>query len=128
VELTAIYRLHSMEIDAAELPDYLPLLLEFLSLLPLKAASSLLSEAVHVVAALQERLTERASGYALVMDAIAALAAKPAERMAVEEVLAALNPAEDSLDALDRQWEEEAVRFAAADGPDRANLVPGCGS
>ena len=63
VQLGEIYRLHGVEIDAHELPDYLPLFLEFLSMLPLKAAASLLSEGVHVVAALQERLAERGSPY-----------------------------------------------------------------
>jgi len=128
VQLGEIYRLHGVEIDAHELPDYLPLFLEFLSLLPLKAASSLLSEAVHVVAALQERLASRASPYAAVMAAIVALAAKPAERAAIEEVLAMLKPEADSLEALDRQWAEEAVRFTAAGAPDQAAAAPGCGS
>lgn len=127
VELAAVYRLHGLAIDAAELPDYLPLFLEFLSLLPARAARSLLSEAVHVVAALRERLTERGSPYAAVMGAVEALAAKPAERLAVDEVMAMLKPEEDSLAALDRQWEEEAVRFAGAEGPDRASLAAGCG-
>ncbi|HWE75660.1 MAG TPA: nitrate reductase molybdenum cofactor assembly chaperone [Stellaceae bacterium] len=127
VELTAVYRLHGIEIGAAELPDYLPLFLEFLSLLPLKAASSLLSDAVHVIAALRARLEERDSPYAAIMGAVEALAAKPAERLAVEEVLAMLKPEDDALEALDRQWEEEAVRFAVADGPDRASVAAGCG-
>ena len=127
VQLGEIYRLHGVEIDAHELPDYLPLFLEFLSLLPPKAAASLLSEAVHVVAALRERLAKRGSPYAAVMAAIVALAAKPAERTAIEEVLAALKPEADSPEALDRQWEEEAVRFTAAGGPDRAAIASGCG-
>jgi nitrate reductase molybdenum cofactor assembly chaperone NarJ/NarW len=127
VQLSEIYRLHGVEIDTHELPDYLPLFLEFLSLLPPKAASSLLSEAVHVVAALQDRLAKRGSPYAAVMAAIVALAAKPAERRAIEEVLAALKPEADSPEALDRQWEEEAVRFTAAGGPDQAAIASGCG-
>ncbi|HUH85116.1 MAG TPA: nitrate reductase molybdenum cofactor assembly chaperone [Stellaceae bacterium] len=117
VELAALYRLHGVEIGANELPDYLPLFLEFLSLLPLKAAVSLLAEAVHVVAALRLRLVERGSPYAAVMHAVETLAAKPPDRAAIDEVLAMLKPEGDSLAALDGQWEEEAVRFAAADAP-----------
>ncbi|HXQ42105.1 MAG TPA: nitrate reductase molybdenum cofactor assembly chaperone [Candidatus Udaeobacter sp.] len=127
VQLGEIYWLHGVEIDAHELPDYLPLFLEFLSLLPPKAAASLLSEAVHVVAALRERLAKRGSPYAAVMGAIVALAAKPAERTAIEEVLAALKPEADSPEALDRQWEEETVRFSTAGGPDQAAIASGCG-
>lgn len=126
VELGALYRLHGVEISAAELPDYLPLLLEFLSMLPTAAASSLLGEAVHVVAALREKLARRDSSYASVLAAIEALAAKPAERAAVEEVLAMLKPEADGLEALDRQWEEEAVRFTAAGGPGTAANAASC--
>jgi nitrate reductase delta subunit len=127
VRLGEVYRLHGLEIDAHELPDYLPLFLEFLSLLPRQAAASMLSEAVHVVAALRERLAMRASPYGTVMAALETLAARPAERTAVAEVLAVLKPEADGLEALDRQWEEEAVRFAGAGAPDEAAAATGCG-
>lgn len=126
VELGALYRLHGVEISAAELPDYLPLLLEFLSMLPIKAAASLLGEAVHVVAALREKLALRDSPYAAVLAAVETLSATPAERAAVEEVLAMLTLEADGLEALDRQWEEEAVRFTAAGGPDTAAHAASC--
>ena len=127
VQLAELYRLHGLAIGAAELPDYLPLFLEFLALLPLPAARSLLGEAVHVVTALRENLAGRASSYAAVMGAVENLAAKPAERARIEEVLAVLPPEGDSLEALDRQWEEEAVRFAAAEGPGSQPAGMGCG-
>ncbi|MGE0735894.1 MAG: nitrate reductase molybdenum cofactor assembly chaperone [Alphaproteobacteria bacterium] len=127
VKLGEIYRLHGVEIAAHELPDYLPLFLEFLSLLPHKAAASLLADAVHVVAGLRERLAARGSPYAAVMSAVEALAAKPAQRAAIDEILAMLKPEADSLEALDRQWEEEAVRFTAADDPNTAASAASCG-
>ena len=127
VQLAELYRLHGLAIGAAELPDYLPLFLEFLSLLPLPAARSLLGEAVHVVTALRENLAGRASSYAAVMGAVENLAAKPAERARIEVVLAVLPPEGDSLEALDRQWEEEAVRFAAAEAPGSQPGAMGCG-
>jgi len=127
VQLREVYRLHGVEIAASELPDYLPLFLEFLSLLPVKAARSLLADAAPIVAALREKLIQRGSPYAAVMAAVEALAAKPAERAAVEEILATLKPEDDALEALDRQWEEEAVRFTAAGGPDGAAVPSSCG-
>jgi nitrate reductase molybdenum cofactor assembly chaperone NarJ/NarW len=127
VQLAELYRLHGLEIEARELPDYLPLFLEFLSVMPAKAAASLLGEAVHVVEALQQRLAERGSAYAGVMAALASLAASPAKRGAIDEVLAALKPEADSAEALDRQWEEEAVRFTGAGAPDGASAPGGCG-
>jgi len=74
VDLGALYQRHGVEISASELPDYLPLILEFLSILPPREASSLLAEAVHVVAALREKLDQRKSPYAAVMQAVEALA------------------------------------------------------
>jgi len=120
VQLSQLYKLHGLEIAERELPDYLPLFLEFLSLLPERAARSLLGQCSHVVAALREKLGERRSGYAEVLAAIEALAAKPAERAAVDEVIAALRPEADDLGVLDRQWEEEAVRFTGGTSPDAA--------
>src|SRR6266536_1072873 len=114
VRLAALYRLHGLEIGSNELPDYLPLYLEFLSLLPEATARSLLADAVHVVAALAEKLEARNSPYAAVTRAVEALAARPAEAAAVDDVRGRLDPEADSLAVLDGQWEEEAVRFTAA--------------
>lgn len=127
VRLAQLYFRHGLDISARELPDYLPLFLEFLSLLPADAAAALLGEAVHVVAALRERLEQRESSYAAVLGAVEALAGRPAERGAVDAVLAALRPEADRPEALDRDWEEEAVRFAAAGGPANAAPAVSCG-
>jgi nitrate reductase molybdenum cofactor assembly chaperone NarJ/NarW len=125
VRLSELYRLHGLDIFARELPDYLPLFLEFLSVLPERAARSMLADAVHVVAALHGKLRARGSAYAAVMAAVEALAARrPAEHM-VAEAATALPAEADSLAALDRQWEDEAVRFTAAGAPEQ---TAACGS
>jgi len=120
VRLDQLYRLHGLEIAARELPDYLPLFLEFLSLLPERAARSMLADAVHVIAALAAKLHERGSAYAPVMAAVEALAAHPAAPHAVAEAVSALPAEADTLAALDRQWEDEAVRFTAGGAPETA--------
>lgn len=113
VRLATLYALHGLEVTARELPDYLPLYLEFLSQLPERAARSMLAEAAHVIAALATKLEARESLYATVLRAAEALAARPPRRDAVHEALTALDPAADDPDALDAEWEEEAVRFNA---------------
>lgn len=120
VRLAEMYRLHGLVIGAAELPDYLPLFLEFLSNVPDRAARSLLADAVHVVAALEAKLRDRNSPYAAVLAAVAALAARPAAEHLVNEALATLPEAADDFATLDRQWTDEAVRFAANDTPELA--------
>ena len=121
VRLATLYELHGLAIDAHELPDYLPLYLEFLSLLPERAARSLLAEAAHVIAALAEKLEARRSGYGVVMRAVLALAARAPDADAVADVRGQLAAEQDSLQVLDRQWEEEAVRFTAAGSPEACN-------
>jgi nitrate reductase delta subunit len=114
VRLATLYGLHGLEVAVNELPDFLPLYLEFLSVMPEAAARSMLAEAVHVVAALAEKLAGRGSSYAAVLRALEVLAAKPAQPAMVAEMAGRLDPDADDPAALDREWEEEAVRFAAA--------------
>lgn len=113
VRLATLYALHGLEVTARELPDYLPLYLEFLSQPPDRAARSMLAEAAHVIAALATKLEARHSRYAAVLRAVEALAAQAPRIEQVNEALTALDPAADSPAALDAAWEEEAVRFNA---------------
>ena len=73
VDLMALYDEHGLEISARELPDYLPLFLEFLSMRPFAEARELLSQPLDIIAALGERLRRRDSVYAGVFGALGAL-------------------------------------------------------
>lgn len=117
VDLLALYHEHGLDVAGGELPDFLPLFLEFLSLLPVADAQALLTEPAAILRALAERLERRDTGYAAVMQAVADLARAPATG-------ASAIPDEDpdDLAALDAAWEEAAVRF----GPGEAN--EGCGT
>lgn len=64
VDLLEQYRAHGVEPAETELPDYVPLFLEFLSLLEPTTAENLLGEAIHVLAAIGMRLQKRDSPYA----------------------------------------------------------------
>ncbi len=79
VNLLQEYESHGLRIGAAELPDYVPLFLEYLSLLPEDAARALLGEAVHVLAHIGEKLSTNASPYADVFAALQALSPVVAE-------------------------------------------------
>ena len=111
VDLKAMYENAGLVIDANELPDYVPLFLEFLSTRPLAEAGDLLGQTAHIFAALAERLGRRQSAYKAVFDTLVAIAAGAPRRETVEEILQA--PDSDPLDlvALDAAWEEEEVRF-----------------
>ena len=115
VSLLERYREAGLDISVNELPDYVPVFLEFLSLQTPDGARAMLAEPVHILAALGERLRKRGSGYAAIFEALVALAKAQPDG----EILAALrettleNP--HDLAALDRVWEETEVRFGPED-------------
>ncbi|MBS0643511.1 MAG: nitrate reductase molybdenum cofactor assembly chaperone [Proteobacteria bacterium] len=112
-DLVDLYAQHGLEMNQGELPDYLPLFLEFLSLLPDAEARELLAEPAGILRALADRLGTRDAGYAAVMQALADLAQAPA--IGVSDI-----PDDDPNDlaALDAAWEEAAVRFGPGEAMD----------
>jgi len=105
LDLAALYQAAGLEIEARELPDYLPMFLEFLATRPLDEARALVVDAGPVLSALETRLAGRNSPYAAVLAAVRSLAGAQRRTNAEE-------PAPpDDFAALDAAWEEEAVRF-----------------
>lgn len=111
VDLKAMYENAGLVIAASELPDFVPLFLEFLSTQPVAEARGLLGQTAHILAALAERLSRRQSSYKAIFDALVAIAAGTPRREIVEELLKAPDTDPMDLVALDAAWEEEEVRF-----------------
>jgi nitrate reductase delta subunit len=109
VDLRSRYEALGLEITANELPDYLPLFLEYLSCLPANRVLEELAQPGVILAALADRLTERDAGYAAPMRILADLAGAGGVELAITPV-----DDPDDLAALDAAWAEEQVRF---DGP-----------
>ncbi|MFZ2103536.1 MAG: nitrate reductase molybdenum cofactor assembly chaperone [Oricola sp.] len=124
VDLMAMYEADGFEIDAKELPDYLPMFLEYLSMKPAAEAGELLGQAAHIIAAIRERLTKRESVYANAFAVLESMAQGKPDAKLLRELLEAPEDDPADLEALDRVWEEEAVAFGGnagenACGPDR---------
>lgn len=117
VELLKLYSSHGLELTAKELPDHLPVFLEFLSQRPAAEAAALLGQAAHVLEALRERLKKRQSSYAAVFDALVALVDKDRNAEALKALLQEPEDNPNDLEALDRAWAEEQVTF----GPDKVD-------
>jgi nitrate reductase delta subunit len=111
VDLKAMYENSGLVIAANELPDYVPLFLEFLSTQPVAQARELLGQTAHILAALAERLGRRQSSYKAIFDALVAIAAEAPRRDIVDELLKSPDTDPMDLAALDAAWEEEEVRF-----------------
>jgi nitrate reductase molybdenum cofactor assembly chaperone NarJ/NarW len=111
VDLKAMYENSGLVVAANELPDYVPLFLEFLSTQPVAQARELLGQTAHILAALAERLGRRQSSYKAIFDALVAIAAESPRRDIVDELLKSSDTDPMDLAALDAAWEEEEVRF-----------------
>lgn len=118
VDLLTVYRAGGYEPEASELPDFLPLFLEYASTRGAADAQALVSEPGHVLAALDRRLSKRASPYAAVFGALVALANVRLSRADMEALDREPDPEADDLEALDAAWEEEEVRFGPGSAED----------
>jgi nitrate reductase delta subunit len=98
VDLAQSYERAGLHLAAGELPDYLPVALEFASTQPPAAARAFLGETAHIVRAIFSALIKRNSGYASVLAAVLDLAGEKAEPV----VLIDEPP-------LDESWEEPAA-------------------
>lgn len=114
VSLVEMYREAGFDPVSSELPDHLPVLLEFLSTRPYAEGQETLADAAHILEALSERLARRDSPYAAVFAALLQLSGVKADKEAVAELLEQPEVDPNDLEALDEIWEESEVRF----GPD----------
>ncbi len=122
VDLTEAYRKEGFELAAKELPDYLPLVLEFLSHQSAETVRDWLANISHLLALLAARAADRGNPYQTLFEVLVELAGDeqdwPALRARVRE-----EERDDSAAAMDKVWEEERVRF----GPDETT-GPACGA
>lgn len=115
VELKRLYAAAGLELSARELPDYLPVVLEYLSLRDVTEARELLADCAHVLASIARSLLARQSRYAAVPQALLVIAGEqPVDGSKV-------SPVREQIDTLDRDWAE---RPAFAD-PAPAGERPG---
>ena len=125
VDLLRQYEENGLLLDARELPDYLPVFLEFLATLEPDRACGQLAQPLHIVTALRERLKKRKSGYEAVFAALEALAARSASADEVEQLMAEPDEDPDDLEALDRNWVDEPVTFGPGATTDGCTRVDG---
>jgi nitrate reductase delta subunit len=111
IDLKSQYEQHNLFMSAAELPDFVPLFLEYLSLLPAQEACDTLGQPAHIFAAMAERLRKRQSAYEAVFRAVVALAAAKPKHDEVSALLQLPDPDATDLAALDAAWEDEPVNF-----------------
>jgi len=101
VELRRLYERAGYELSSREMPDYLPVVLEYLSCCDLREARELLGDCAHIVRRIGQSLIARGSSYAAVLQALLVIAGE-------ERIDAAAVPrVKEPMEHLDRDWFEQ---------------------
>ena len=98
IDLAQTYEKAGLYLAPGELPDYLPVVLEFVSTQPVREARAFLGEMAHIFNALFNALQERGSPYASVLGALLELAGEQARPVKIPDEL-----------PLDENWAEPPV-------------------
>ncbi len=102
IELKRLYESAGFELATRELPDYLPVVLEYLSCRNLAEARAMLSDCAHILKAIASALIGRGSAYANILQTLIVMAGEAPVDAAASRVKAC-GQSED----LDREWAEE---------------------
>jgi nitrate reductase delta subunit len=116
IDLKSMYEDKGLQPDPAELPDFVPLFLEYLSTRPRVEAYELLAQPAHIFSTLAERLRKRRSAYEAVFRALVSLAATKPRGEDISALLQRPDPDADDLIALDLAWEDVPVDFGPTAG------------
>ncbi len=128
VDLMAVYQEQGFEISVRELPDYIPLYLEFLAQRPVVDAVEGLADIGHILGMLSARLQERQSPYNVLFDSLLHISGEEVDIAELRKTAAA-EERDDTKEAFDQVWEEEQVTFtsgsALADEGCKPQTMPG---
>ncbi|SEB19387.1 nitrate reductase molybdenum cofactor assembly chaperone [Paraburkholderia sartisoli] len=117
VDLLAMYEAKGLFLGAGELPDYLPVFLEFLSHETPAQAHTLLGEIADINRQIATRLAELGTPYFAAVAALLPLAGE-APLLNANATLSDDEPTREiDGEALDREWQEEPVSFLGAQAP-----------
>ncbi|MBL4794241.1 MAG: nitrate reductase molybdenum cofactor assembly chaperone [Pseudomonadales bacterium] len=110
VDLMGIYQQNGFHISVRELPDYIPLYLEYLGQRPDIEAREWLADVAHILGSISARLEERKSLYHSLFDCLLIISGAQIDLTGIRETVSK-EVVDYSLEALDKLWEEEAVTF-----------------
>ena len=115
VDLMAQYERHGLQLDSRELPDHLPLYLEYLAQLPEAEALGGLQDVAPILGLLSARLQQRESGYAALFELLLKLANAQVDSQKVAE----------KIGLFESQQDPRKRRFAGAVAPQYLNISNG---
>ncbi|HEX5756767.1 MAG TPA: nitrate reductase molybdenum cofactor assembly chaperone, partial [Arenimonas sp.] len=105
VDLIETYRKNGFEMASRELPDYLPLVLEYLSQRPETEVADWLGHTSHILELLAARAGERESPYGLLFELLIELATGEVDLEIMRRRVAS-EARDDTPEAMDKVWED----------------------
>ena len=121
VDLSNLYQENGLEINAAELPDFLPLFLEFLSTIDEQKAIDYLGEPIDIIALIGIRLKQKKSPYHIVFSILENLSTKKARKITPKEAIII----EKNNEQIDEEWEDPQVTFLGNKEPSSCGSCAG---
>jgi len=129
VDLMKVYTDAGFSLAANELPDYLPVVLEFLSRRPSTEADEMLSDCAHIVRNLGDALRRHGSRYSTVPAALLAMIGETGLSVAMkdematkDEVATPVGMADET--SIDEDWMDAPVIFGPEGAPDCKPVRP----
>jgi len=124
VDLMNQYEAAGFEIGVKELPDFLPLYLEFLAYQATVIDDDIqirmdIADVSHIIALLAARLEGRGNIYQGCFNALLQIAGKPLAVIEEYQEQISKEKPDDTFDAIDKEWEEEVVDFMDAQQEER---------
>ena len=112
VDLMKEYNEHGFDVNSEQLPDYIPLYLEFLSEQSEDYIHEWLSGVVHILSVLSERLLDRECDYRILFESLIELsgADTSTERAQIAKAVKK-EQRDDTIAAIDKAWEDKEIRF-----------------
>jgi nitrate reductase delta subunit len=123
VDLMSEYTARGFDLDSEQLPDYIPLYLEFLSEQDESYAREWLADISHILAILSERLLDRKCHYSVLFETLLELSGAAVEREKIAQIVQKEQP-DDTFEAIDKAWEDKEIRF---DDPVESGGDQSCG-
>ncbi len=110
VDLMNVYKSKGFEVNSSQLPDYIPLYLEFLSEQDTPFAEEWLGDICHLMTMLSERLIDRQCDYSVLFDSLIELSKIEVNREEVAEAVSK-EDRDDTIEAIDKEWEDKEIKF-----------------
>ncbi len=110
VNLLDEYKTHGFDVNSEQLPDFIPLYLEFLSEQDKPYVQEWLSDVSHILTVLSERLLDRECDYRILFESLIELSGATVEREKIAESVKKEVP-DNTMDAIDKAWEDKEIRF-----------------